>query len=248
VILCRVTLFEEEIARCGPRSSVPVTTRVAGACRDCLRSLGWRRTRRCCSARTAWPGCRRDRDQGRLVEITIVENSFCALDLANVSFNVGPDSHEQLVVAQVRAAHGIQQLGCREPVPEPQGGGPVLQVLLHEGLGERHLDVGDELPDDPPAVAARLWSEGRKREALALLYRAAISWFVEHRQLELGESATEYDCVRRVASADSGSAPYFRRLTDAWVMLAYGARAVSDEEAGQLCRSWPFRSGPSKSR
>jgi len=102
---------------------------------------------------------------------------------------------------------------------------------------------GEELPDDPPGVAARLWSDGRKREALAMLYRAAISWLVEHRQLELGESVTEYDCVRRVATADAGSAAYFRRLTDAWVMLAYGARVVSDEEAGHLCRSWPFRSG-----
>jgi hypothetical protein len=102
---------------------------------------------------------------------------------------------------------------------------------------------GEELPDDPPGVAARLWSEGRKREALALLYRAAISWLVEHRQLELGESVTEYDCVRRVAAADAGSVSYFRRLTDAWVMLAYGARVVSDEEAGHLCRSWPFRGG-----
>jgi hypothetical protein len=80
---------------------------------------------------------------------------------------------------------------------------------------------------------------------LALLYRAEILWLVEHRQLELGESATEYDCVRRVAAADAGSAGYFKRLTGAWVMHAYGARTISDEEAGQLCRNWPFRSGRS---
>ena len=33
VILCRAILFEEEVARCGPRNSVPVTPRVAGIIR-----------------------------------------------------------------------------------------------------------------------------------------------------------------------------------------------------------------------
>ncbi len=103
----------------------------------------------------------------------------------------------------------------------------------------------NELPADPPAAAARMWSDGRKREALAMLYRSAIWWFIEHGQLELGESATEYDCVCRVAAADAGRAGYFRRLTEAWVMLAYGARTISDDEAGQLCRNWPFRPGQS---
>jgi hypothetical protein len=126
------------------------------------------------------------------------------------------------------------------------GGGGERKKKKRVGVVVSGLEIrSDEVPDDPPAAAARMWSEGRKREALALLYRAAILWLVEHRQLELGESATEYDCVRRVAAADAGSAGYFKRLTGAWVMHAYGSRTISDEEAGQLCRNWPFRSGRS---
>jgi hypothetical protein len=99
-----------------------------------------------------------------------------------------------------------------------------------------------ELPTDPPAVAMRWWYEGRRREALAMLYRAAISWFVERRQLEIGPAVTEDDCVRRVRRAEAGErAEHFRRLTTAWVMLAYGGRDLEEREWLALCESWPYR-------
>jgi len=110
-------------------------------------------------------------------------------------------------------------------------------------VGSLPLEI-DELPSDPAAVAARWWAEGRRREALALLYRAAIAWLVEHRQLEIGEAATEYDCMRRVEEGSSdGLAGYFRRLTGIWVALAYGDRRPSEWDVEQLCREWPFREG-----
>ena len=110
-------------------------------------------------------------------------------------------------------------------------------------VGSLPLKV-DELPGDPAAVAARWWAEGRRREALALLYRAAIWWLVEHRQLEIGESATEFDCVKRVDDAASdGMAGYFRSLTETWVALAYGDRRPSELQVEALCREWPFREG-----
>lgn len=110
-------------------------------------------------------------------------------------------------------------------------------ALVVSGLAIRP----EELPPDPPAVAARWWAAGRHRDALALLYRAAIGWQVEHRRLELGSAATEYDCIRRVDVADAVNAGYFRGLTETWVRLAYGGRAVADDEMGVLCRDWPFR-------
>ena len=71
-----------------------------------------------------------------------------------------------------------------------------------------------------------------------------VSWLVEHRQLEIGESSTEYDCMRRVeAGPNDGVAGYFRRLTGIWVTLAYGHRRPSESDVEQLCREWPFREG-----
>jgi hypothetical protein len=96
------------------------------------------------------------------------------------------------------------------------------------------------LPVDPPTVAARWWAAGRQREALGLLYRAAVAGLVDHHQLDLGDATTEYDCVRRVAAANAGDAGYFGVLTDTWVRLAYGGRAVGDDEMAGLCRGWPY--------
>lgn len=112
-------------------------------------------------------------------------------------------------------------------------------ALVVSGLGA----APGRLPADPPAVATRWWAEGRQREALALLYQAAIAWLAAHRQLDLGAAATEYDCIRRVDAADAAHAGYFRQLTETWVRLAYGGRAVGDDEMGGLCRGWPFRGG-----
>jgi hypothetical protein len=100
----------------------------------------------------------------------------------------------------------------------------------------------ESLPDDPPAVALRLWREGRRREALSLLYRAAIVWFIERRQLEISESTTEEDCVRRVARGGHEiETGHFRDLTGVWLRLAYGARAVPDQRVEALCQSWPYQ-------
>jgi len=110
-------------------------------------------------------------------------------------------------------------------------------------VGALPLEIED-LPADPASVAARWWAEGRRREALALLYRAAIAWLIEHRQLEIGESATEFDCMRRVEEGPGGgSAGYFRRLTETWVALAYGDRVPASGQVEALCREWPFREG-----
>lgn len=110
-------------------------------------------------------------------------------------------------------------------------------------IGSLPLEI-DQLPGDPASVAARWWAEGRRREALALLYRAAIAWLVEHRQLEIGEALTEYDCMRRVEEGQGGGlAGYFRNLTEKWVALAYGNRPPSELEVEALCREWPFKEG-----
>lgn len=104
------------------------------------------------------------------------------------------------------------------------------------------LDVSPEtLPEDIPSAALALWRQGRHREALGLLYRGAISRVIELARVEILESDTEGDCLRRVEQAGAEARPdYFRGITGAWTQLAYAGRPPEDVEMEALCRQWPF--------
>jgi len=104
----------------------------------------------------------------------------------------------------------------------------------------------DTLPRDIPAAAWALWQQGRHQEALGLLYRGAISRVMELGRLEIQESDTEGDCVRRVESAGPSLHPdYFRGITGMWIRLAYAGIRPGDSEIQALCQQWPFGSGSS---
>jgi hypothetical protein len=99
----------------------------------------------------------------------------------------------------------------------------------------------ESLPDDVPAAAWHLWNLGRRQEALGLLYRGAISRVIEIGRVEIQESDTEGDCVRRVAEKGPEAHPdYFRGITGAWTRMAYAGLSPEDAEIESLCRSWPF--------
>lgn len=104
------------------------------------------------------------------------------------------------------------------------------------------MEVSPEtLPGDVPAAAWELWKSGRHQEALGLLYRGAISKAIELGRVEIMESDTEGDCVRRVEAAGAIAHPdYFRGITGAWIGLAYAGRCPEDREVEALCRQWPF--------
>ena len=104
------------------------------------------------------------------------------------------------------------------------------------------MEVSPEtLPDDVPAAAWHLWNQGRRQEALGLLYRGAISRVIEIGRVEIQESDTEGDCVRRVAEKGPEAHPdYFRGITGAWTRMAYAGLSPEDAEIESLCRSWPF--------
>ena len=99
----------------------------------------------------------------------------------------------------------------------------------------------ESLPSDVLAAAQGLWAAGKYREALGLLYRGAISSLVTRRIVEIEESDTEMDCLRRVAKVgETASAPYFETLTGAWMEQAYAKRRPDDETIQKLWSSWPF--------
>lgn len=99
----------------------------------------------------------------------------------------------------------------------------------------------ESLPADLPGEAWELWRQGRRRESLALLYRGAISRVMVAGHVEIQESDTEGDCLRRVDQAGPAAHPdYFRSLTGVWIRLAYADHCPADGEVESLCRQWPF--------
>ena len=99
----------------------------------------------------------------------------------------------------------------------------------------------DTLPTDVPAAAWLLWQQGRHQEALALLYRGAISRVIEIERVEISESDTEGDCMRRVEEAGAAVHPdYFCGVTGMWIRLAYAGVSPADSEVQALCQQWPF--------
>ncbi|MGC6425727.1 MAG: hypothetical protein ACON5H_01880 [Akkermansiaceae bacterium] len=98
----------------------------------------------------------------------------------------------------------------------------------------------ETLPDDVLAVAQKLWYEGRTREALALLYRGAISALVSRDLVELEESDTEMDCLRRLQASGVAESAYFERLTRSWMGIAYARKSPEESEMGELWNGWPF--------
>jgi hypothetical protein len=104
------------------------------------------------------------------------------------------------------------------------------------------MEVSPEtLPADIPAAALALWRQGRHHEALGLLYRGAISRVIETARVEIRESDTEGDCLRRVEQAGTTAQPeYFRGITGAWMRLAYARLHPDEVEIEALCGQWPY--------
>jgi len=104
------------------------------------------------------------------------------------------------------------------------------------------MDVSPEtLPADVPAAAWHLWNEGKHQDSLGLLYRGAISMVIARGSVEIHESDTEGDCLRRVDAAGPSAHPgYFRSLTRAWLAMAYAGMRPDNHTVQSLCETWPF--------
>lgn len=102
------------------------------------------------------------------------------------------------------------------------------------------LDVSAQsLPADVPAQVMRLWTDGRGREALSLLYRASLSRLIDRHQLAFRASHTEAECAALVRAHGSESlSEYFGQLTGVWRRLAYGHQLPAAETVKELCDDW----------
>lgn len=121
--------------------------------------------------------------------------------------------------------------------------GEIKKVTTLAGLNVEH----ENLPSDLLSEARKMWEKGQFQEALSLLYRGAISSLVTRQLVEIEESDTEMDCLRRVISrGEIASASYFALLTNAWISQAYARRCPNEEIIDELWKEWPFQEGGSQ--
>ena len=93
----------------------------------------------------------------------------------------------------------------------------------------------ESLPADVPAAASALAKEGKMREALALLYRGALSQLVHRRGVELLASHTEAEVLARAPAESTG---YLTGLIEAWRACAYARRAPSADSVETLAQGY----------
>lgn len=120
------------------------------------------------------------------------------------------------------------------------------RIQKQKGSEQRVLLAGGEvraedLPADIPAAVMSLWQSGAVREALSLMYRAAVFRAVSDHGIRIPRSATEGACVTAVQdqAADTGLAKFFGEVATAWIWCAYGGREVPAENIAALCDAWP---------
>ncbi len=107
------------------------------------------------------------------------------------------------------------------------------------------LDIRPEtLPEDVADTVRRLWAQGERRAALALLYRATLSRLVNQDGLLLTKGATEGDCLRLANEAHHRQQLGAARLdvitsaTALWVNAAYGNRWPDSDTVNANCAAW----------
>lgn len=102
------------------------------------------------------------------------------------------------------------------------------------------LDIRPEtLPTDIPGMAKSLLQQGRKREAMSLLYRGALSRLVHQHGMTIQPSATENQCVTQVASEQpEHRSSGFRQLTSLWQRTAYAQTPPVDQDLDDICDQW----------
>lgn len=120
----------------------------------------------------------------------------------------------------------------------PWVGDRVARRLPSE-IAENPLAVTTPLPDDVPQAVRRLWQDGRRREALALLYRACVAGLATRLGTPLPPGTTEAQCLRRArALHDADGEQGLRDIVRAWQLAAYAGRWPDDAALETLLSGW----------
>lgn len=108
-----------------------------------------------------------------------------------------------------------------------------------DALATHDIALPEDLPDDLPGAVRALWRKGRQRDALALLYRAAVLRLDESLGTTLPPGATEAECLRRSRRlGDTDYAQLFARIVRCWQAAAYARRLPSAGDLEGLLDAW----------
>jgi hypothetical protein len=98
--------------------------------------------------------------------------------------------------------------------------------------------VEGSLPRGLPASAEALWRSDRQREAVALIYRAALGRLGSRFGCVFAPSDTESDCIAKAGSVPAETRAYFEELSRVWTALAYAHRPPDATTFEALVRRW----------
>lgn len=103
------------------------------------------------------------------------------------------------------------------------------------------LDLNTEsLPDKPWLVAKQLIEKQQYREALSLLYRASLIWYIDNSDTLIKEGYTELECLRQISKhVGKVKRQYLSSLTTSWRSLAYAHQLPDEQHLIDLCDNWP---------
>jgi len=119
------------------------------------------------------------------------------------------------------------------------------QLRAEPELPEVHEEAVVEdapLPDDVPGAVDALWREGRRRDALSMLYRAGVERLSGRLQVAFPPGATEADCLRRARRLeDEGARASFTAVVRTWQRAAYARQFPDDASFAALVAGWAQR-------
>ena len=116
---------------------------------------------------------------------------------------------------------GLVLVTHRQWRPWLRGMAPVPRAA-HTPIANAAQLAPDALPDDVAGAARQLWNDGRKRRALALLYRASVAGMVARTGAVLVPGATEAQCLRAArALRDEADRAAFGHMVRIWQYAAY---------------------------
>ena len=104
------------------------------------------------------------------------------------------------------------------------------------------LDLNSQsLPDKPWFIAKQMIQNKQYREALSLLYRASLIWYIDNSDAVIKEGYTELECLKQISTqANQKSQQYMTLLTKNWRGLAYAHQIPELTELNELCDNWPI--------
>ena len=124
-----------------------------------------------------------------------------------------------IVLLGIYSKHWLPLLGFRRSRKK---------ILPLSEQSDSALEIAVPLPEDLVASVERCWREGRRNEALSLLYRGAIELMTDCHRIDLPQGATEGEIHLLVGNAMPSFKDDFGNIVRAWLRLAYAHRPPTD--------------------